>query len=102
MRIHIAYSFWTRLRGLKGCSLWPDEALMLIPCKAIHTFTMKEAIDVAFVDEDGWVIEAVEGLPPGRHRSCRGAVATLERLSHEGGEAWFEEGERIDMGRRIS
>jgi len=102
MRMHIAHGFWARLKGLTGCTLWPDEVLVLIPCRAIHTFTMREPIDVAFVDRDGWVIESLQGLPPGRHRSCRGAVATLERLSHGRGEAWFEAGERIDMGRRAS
>ena len=47
-----AFSFTARVRGLFA---WKhtDKTLMLAPCRSIHTFGMKHAIDVAFVDRDG-------------------------------------------------
>ena len=104
MKIHIAHSFWQRLRGLLAYTLWPDEALLLVPCKSIHTFGMGQAIDVAFIDRDGWVIASRSALPPRRRMACRGAAATLERISPRDGGAstrWFEVGERLEMGGRV-
>ena len=51
MRIHVARSFLQRARGLLGrAPLAADEALLIRPCSSIHTFGMRFAIDVVFID----------------------------------------------------
>ena len=53
-----------RRRGLRGRD-GIDGALVIMSCRWVHTFGVRFAIDVAFVDENGVVIKIVR-LPPGR------------------------------------
>lgn len=79
MRIHIARSFLQRARGLLGSApLAADEALLIRPCSSIHTFGMRFAIDVVFIDARGCVLAVHEALGPWRVAHCRGASAVLE------------------------
>lgn len=79
MRIHIARSFLQRARGLLGrAPLAADEALLIRPCSSIHTFGMRFAIDVVFIDARGCVLAVHEALGPWRVAHCRGASAVLE------------------------
>lgn len=58
---------WARMRGLIGrTSLQPNEGLLLIGTKGIHTIGMRFAIDVLFLNSDGWVIHAIHALQPFR------------------------------------
>lgn len=54
----------TRWKGLLGRD-GLDGALWIEPCRQVHTFRMRFAIDVAYVDRQGAVL-AVRTLPPGR------------------------------------
>ena len=47
-----------------------EGAFWLRPCRHVHTFGMRFAIDVALVDKHG-VVLAVQTLPPGRLASVR-------------------------------
>jgi uncharacterized membrane protein (UPF0127 family) len=52
---------------------------LLIPrCAAVHTFGMRFALDLHFLDADGSVLESRRAVPPRRFVACRGAVAVLE------------------------
>ncbi len=42
-----------------------EGALILRPCRHVHTIRMRFAIDVAFCDRDGFVLHTVS-LPPNR------------------------------------
>ena len=53
-----------RRKGLLGRSAL-DGALVIRPCRGVHTIGMKFPIDVAFVDEDGVVVKT---LQMARHR----------------------------------
>ena len=54
------------MRGLLGrASLASGEALLLSGSPSIHTFGMRFAISIAWLDADGLVIE-VRRMPPGR------------------------------------
>lgn len=56
-----------RLQGWLGLEAAPEEGGLLIsPCTSVHTFQMKFAIDVVFLDLNGKVLKLVQGLPPGR------------------------------------
>lgn len=62
-----ARTFRQRLRGLIGrASLSPDEALILQPCKSVHTFFMRFPLDLVFLDRAGTVCRLITALPPGR------------------------------------
>lgn len=79
MRIRVAHSFLQRARGLLGrAPLAADEALLIRRCGSIHTFGMRVAIDVVFLDSQGHVLALHEALRPWRVARCRGAVAVLE------------------------
>ena len=57
----------SRRRGLLGRDgMNEGEALMLSPCTAIHTFFMRFAIDVIFVDRDSRVVRTVSRMRPWR------------------------------------
>jgi len=56
-----------RLRGLMGRKgLSVNEALWLRPCNSIHTFWMRFAIDVLFLDRQLRIVKLVENLRPFR------------------------------------
>ena len=58
---------WARMRGLIGRkSLQPNEGLLLLGTKGIHTIGMRFSIDVLFLNADGWVIHSIDALKPFR------------------------------------
>ena len=63
----LARTLGQRLKGLLGCSaLGQDEALILKPCDSIHTFFMRFAIDVLFLDKNMQIIRLIPRIPPNR------------------------------------
>jgi uncharacterized protein len=65
--VRTAGRFGTRLVGLLGRGrLGPEEALWLVPCRAIHTLGMRFPIDVLFLDRDGQVVATLENVRPWR------------------------------------
>jgi hypothetical protein len=64
-----------RARGLIGRDDF-DEAMLIRPCRSVHTFGMRFPIDVAFVDDD-LVIRRVVTMKPNRvsRPSLRGHAA---------------------------
>ena len=79
LRLRLAETFFSRLRGLLGTSLLPEEeALLIRPCNNIHMFGMRYAIDVAFASSTGQVLKTVRSLEPGRMAYCKGAAYVVE------------------------
>ena len=63
----IATSPIKRLVGLLGRkNLSPNQALVLRPCSGIHTFFMRFALDVLFLDRNMRVIKLIQNYPPNR------------------------------------
>jgi uncharacterized membrane protein (UPF0127 family) len=57
----------TRRRGLLGRDhLDPSCAMMIEPCGAVHTAFMRFAIDVVFLDRQGYAVKIVRNLVPWR------------------------------------
>jgi uncharacterized protein len=67
-----------RLRGLLGHRTPPPFALRLDPCRSVHTFGMRFALDLHWLDRDGIVVRVDRAVPPGRLRACRRARAVVE------------------------
>ncbi len=90
-----AFSWCARLRGLFA---WKhtDKTLLLAPCRSIHTYGMKRALDIAFINQHGEVIKVIKMLRPWSRVSCCGAHAVCERFSCD--DAWFKEGDQLVIG----
>jgi uncharacterized membrane protein (UPF0127 family) len=78
MRIRVASSPWSRLLGLALRRGPPDTALLIPRCRSVHTFGMRFALDLVWLDGAGRVLSVDEGVPPWRVRVCRDAVAVVE------------------------
>ena len=78
-RTRLADRFLTRLRGLLFTSALPAGCgLLLRPCGSVHSFGMRYAIDVIYLDARGEVL-AVETLRPWRAGMfVRGCAQVLE------------------------
>lgn len=83
IKVDVADTFFTRLRGLMGKS--PIERpLWIVPCADIHTFFMKEAIDVLFLSKEGSVLRIAEAMPKNRMSGAvKGAYSVLELPAHQ-------------------
>jgi uncharacterized protein len=56
-----------RMRGLLGRRSMPiGEALLILPCKAVHSWFMAFPIDVVFLDRDYRVVHVISNLAPFR------------------------------------
>jgi len=77
--VELAMTSAERRRGLLGRdSMEPDSAIVITRCNAVHTFWMRFAIDVAFVDSSGTVKKIVEGLVPWRMAGTLFASTVIE------------------------
>lgn len=82
-----------RLRGLLGTKA-NKSALLLMPCKDIHTLGMTHDIDVAFIAETGFVLAVYRDVKPARRLSHPWAEGVIERFSQPS-EPWFTVGEQV-------
>jgi uncharacterized protein len=62
-----AESMFSRMVGLLGRSSLPQgHGLLISPCNQVHTFFMKFAIDVVFLDSSNCVVKLCPNLKPWR------------------------------------
>lgn len=65
--LEVAENFFARLKGLLGRDgLKETQALWIHRCNSIHTFFMRFAIDLIFVNRDLVVTKTVTNVRPGR------------------------------------
>ena len=63
----VADKLFKRTKGLLDRTTFKlGEALIIKPCKSVHTYFMLFPIDVLFVDKDNRVIRAISNLQPFR------------------------------------
>jgi uncharacterized membrane protein (UPF0127 family) len=68
-----------RRRGLlKHSKLDPGEGLWIAPCEAVHSFGMKFAIDLVYLDKKKRVRKVRRNLVPRRLSACLTAHSVLE------------------------
>ena len=98
-KIRRADTFLTRLLGLlRRKRLAPEEALWLVPGKAVHTVGMKFPIDVIFIDRNKKVVGLVSGMPPNRaSRVYLGAHSILELPLGTITKSCTEAGDHLDI-----
>jgi uncharacterized membrane protein (UPF0127 family) len=77
--VELATTSAERRRGLLGRDrMVPDSAIVITRCNAVHTFWMRFAIDIAFVDSSGTVKKVVEALVPWRMAGTLFASTVIE------------------------
>jgi uncharacterized protein len=75
-----------RLLGLAGLRELPAHAGLLLPrTRSVHTFGMRFALDLVWIDAEGRIMRIDCTVRPCRLRGCRGARAVIElRACDEG------------------
>ncbi len=102
LKAYQASNFVQRLRGLHGFpELKGGQALLIRPCRSVHTLAMAYPIDVAYLDRRGIVLKVLT-LVPRRGSVCRGAHTVVEMaqgsiqsLSLEAGQTLSMDGETL-------
>jgi hypothetical protein len=77
--VEAAKSGGKRSKGLLGRdSLAPGEGMWIVPCEAIHTFFMRFAIDLVYLDRKNRVKKVASSVRPWRLSACLSAYSVLE------------------------
>jgi uncharacterized membrane protein (UPF0127 family) len=96
VEIVVARSLRMRLLGLALRRRPPPDQGLLIPrCRSVHTFGMRFALDLVWLDGDGRVLVVEPAVGPRRVRTRRGARAVIEVPAGEGARvaaAWENRG----------
>jgi uncharacterized membrane protein (UPF0127 family) len=78
-----ARGFLARLVGLAGRADLPAGTALHLPrCRSVHTFGMRFALDLHWLDAAGGVVRVDRAVPPRRGRTCLRARAVLELPAH--------------------
>jgi uncharacterized membrane protein (UPF0127 family) len=98
-RLRVADTHWTRLRGLLGTSeLAHGEGLWIRPCRQVHMFGMRYAIDVVFLDDATRIVGLTPDLRPWRVSPLvRAATSVLELPAGTIARAALREGQAITI-----
>lgn len=93
----VAATFASRVRGLllRSPDAWEGRCLLLVPCDDVHTWGMRHAIDLAFVDDCGRVVASHREVGSRRRMRCAHAFAAVERFSAD--DPWFSEGDELGI-----
>jgi uncharacterized protein len=74
----VARTFRDRLVGLAWRREPPAEGLLLPRTRSVHTFGMRFALDLHWLDGSGEVVRVDRAVPPRRVRTCLRARSVLE------------------------
>jgi uncharacterized membrane protein (UPF0127 family) len=75
--VRVAERLSERLRGLAFADA-PAHALLIPRCRSVHTFGMRYALDLYWLDADGDLVRHDAAVPSRRLRACRRARSVLE------------------------
>jgi uncharacterized membrane protein (UPF0127 family) len=96
INVQTAFDSGSRKKGLLGrTGMSDEEALVIAPCNAVHTFKMQFAIDVIYAARDGRIVKVRSNLRPGRISAALGAFATIEMAAGAIGRAALHPGDRL-------
>lgn len=78
-RVFVAGSIRARLLGLAFLGRVPPDCALLLPrCSSVHTFGMRFALELVFLDAEGEVVQVRPHVPPGRVVRVKGASCVVE------------------------
>jgi len=94
--VELADTRRARRKGLLGRErLEPSAALIILPCFAVHTMSMRFPIDVLFLNREGVIIRVVRNLRPGRIAGAWRAHAVVELAAGAPGARDIQCGDRL-------
>jgi len=77
--IEVASSGAKRSKGLLGRDgLDPGTGIWIVPCEAVHTFGMRFAIDLIYLDRSHRIRKLCDSVPPWRISGCLRAHSVVE------------------------
>ena len=87
-----------RRKGLLGRDgLGPGDGLWIVPCESVHTFGMRFAIDLVYVDRKLRVRKVRSGVPPWRLSACLSAHSVIELASGAARASRTEPGDTLEF-----
>jgi len=96
--LRVARGSLQRMRGLiRTKPLERTEGLLLRPCRQVHTFGMRYAIDALFCDGDGIVLAVQTLRPRSMSRLVRHARYCIELPEGRARECGIDVGTRLDL-----
>src|SRR4051794_29493259 len=79
LRIAEASTRAARMKGLARLDAMPATTALHLPkCRSVHTFTMRFALDLIWLDKRGQVVRIDANVPPRRLKSCLRARSVIE------------------------
>jgi uncharacterized protein len=100
--LRIADSHWSRFCGLMGTdsgSFPAGQGLWIVPSHGVHTFAMRFAIDVIYLDRENVVVHLEEDLRPWRLAPVRlRATSILELPGNTLSSTRTAIGDEIEIG----
>ena len=97
-RVEVADRGAKRRKGLLGRDgLGAGEALWIVPCESVHTFGMRFAIDLVYVDRKLRVRKVRSGVPPWRLSACFSAHSVIELASGAARASRIEPGDTLEF-----
>lgn len=82
---------------LKHQRLESGEGLWIIPCESVHTFFMKFAIDLVYLDKNKKVRKVRHAVPPWRASACFSANSILELPAGTAKETGTQPGDQLSI-----
>jgi uncharacterized membrane protein (UPF0127 family) len=82
---------------LKHTHLDPGTGLWIVPCESVHTFFMKFAIDLVYVDRRHVVRKVRHGVPAWRMSACLSAHSILELPPGTARQTKTEAGDQLEI-----
>ena len=87
-----------RRKGLLGrTALAPHEGLWIVPCESVHTFFMRFAIDLVYLDRRNRVRKVRSAVPPWRLSACLSAHSVLELAPGTIEKTRTEKGDQLEF-----
>ncbi len=99
--MRIANTHLTRLRGLIGTRAGAfgfGQGLWIVPCHGVHTWGMRFALDLVYLDANDVVVHLEENVKPWRFAPIRMDTATVVELPwHTVWNSGTKIGDQIEM-----
>jgi uncharacterized membrane protein (UPF0127 family) len=90
--VFLATTRVARTRGLAGLeALDPVAGLHIPACRSVHTFGMRFALDLVWLDGAGAIVRVDRDVPPRRVRLCWAAASVVELVAGQA-DAFVEAG----------
>ncbi len=97
-RVEVADRGAKRRKGLLGRDgLEPEEGLWIVPCESVHTFGMRFAIDLVYVDRKLRVRKVRSGVQPWRMSACLTAHSVIELAAGVAAASKTQVGDQLEF-----